>query len=71
MIHGGLLPDATRSWLPRAPYVAFTLRLDFLDALDVADALDAAHLVYQAVEVANVDGLDDEVDYGAAVREGV
>ena len=41
--------------------------LDLLDALDVADALDPTEFVDEAVQVADVDGLDDEVDYGAAV----
>ena len=45
--------------------------LDFLDALDVADTLDAAELVDEAVEVADVDGFDDEVDDGASVGLGV
>ena len=45
--------------------------LDFLDSLDVADALDAAEFVDQAVEVADVNGLDDEVDDGASVGGGV
>ena len=39
--------------------------------MDVADALDAAELVDEAVEVADVDGFDDEVDGGAAVGVGV
>jgi hypothetical protein len=41
--------------------------LDFLDALDVADAVDAAEFIDQAVEVADVDRLDD----GATVCGGV
>ena len=45
--------------------------LDFLDALNLADALDATHFVDEAVEVAQVEGLDDEVDDGSAVGDGV
>jgi len=60
------LPQAIPSAGP-SPVTALYL----LHALDVVDAGDAAQLVDQAVEMAEVDGLDDEVHHRAAVAGAV